>query len=343
MSQPSHPTDPVIPGDMLPPVEPPSAGFILQLFIVPGIIVAIIVMVWLLFNWVVRTTSDPQEFVRALRRGNDNSFEAAFNLAQMLANPGQHGTALRQNAELATELAAILDADLEAGSMNEQSLKIRYYLCRALGEFEVPEGLAVLVKAAGSQRSDEESVVRLAALQAIAVLADNVRRAEPTRSLSSPEVDNVLLAASHDSDARIRATAAFVLGVVGGEKLDARLNEMLADSNADVRYNAATEAAAHGDAGAIPVLAEMLDPDETAGVELEKEEAMRPHKRAMLVRNALEGVKKLVAANAAADFAPVRQQLERLLASHPHKVLKVEVEEVLEQLPSATPATTTGN
>jgi len=34
----------------LPPVEPPSAGFIIQLFVVPGLIVLAIVGVYLLFG-----------------------------------------------------------------------------------------------------------------------------------------------------------------------------------------------------------------------------------------------------------------------------------------------------
>ena len=42
---------PVNPDDSLPPVEPPSAAFLVQLFLVPGIIVAIIVCVWLAFHW----------------------------------------------------------------------------------------------------------------------------------------------------------------------------------------------------------------------------------------------------------------------------------------------------
>ena len=37
--------------DNLPPVSPPTAGFLMQLFIVPMVIVVIIVMVCLMFNW----------------------------------------------------------------------------------------------------------------------------------------------------------------------------------------------------------------------------------------------------------------------------------------------------
>ena len=36
---------PISPNDALPPVEPPSAGFIVQLFVIPAVIVAIIIIV----------------------------------------------------------------------------------------------------------------------------------------------------------------------------------------------------------------------------------------------------------------------------------------------------------
>ena len=36
--------------DDLPPVQPPSAGFLVQLFLVPGIIVAVIVVVWVMVD-----------------------------------------------------------------------------------------------------------------------------------------------------------------------------------------------------------------------------------------------------------------------------------------------------
>ena len=52
------------PDDSLPPVEPPSAAFLVQLFLVPGIIVAIIVCVWLSFHWLAHLGNDPQAYVR---------------------------------------------------------------------------------------------------------------------------------------------------------------------------------------------------------------------------------------------------------------------------------------
>ncbi|HEX4143436.1 MAG TPA: HEAT repeat domain-containing protein [Pirellulales bacterium] len=335
MSQSPYPSEPDVPGDVLPPVEPPSAGFILQLFVVPGIIVVIIVMVWMLFHWVVRTGSDPHEYVLAMQRENDNSWQAAVNLANALRTPGTEGTELRQNAKMAGELAAMLASQIEAGSMKEQALELRYFLCKALGEFEIPTGLDALVKAAGTHRSDEETEVRLAALQAIAVLAENVARIHPGESLATPEVERVLLEASSDADPRVRSTAALTAGVVGGEELSARLVAMLGDSNPDVRYNAAIRLAAQGDARAADVLAEMLDPDESAGVDLEKIAELRPYKRALIVTNALAAGEQLLAKNPAADLSPVRRQLERLLASNPDKAQRVQATELLEKLAPA--------
>ena len=44
--------------DDLPVVEPPSAGFILQLFMVPGLIVAAVIGVWALFGQISSSEQD---------------------------------------------------------------------------------------------------------------------------------------------------------------------------------------------------------------------------------------------------------------------------------------------
>ena len=50
MSNHTPPSRGLSPDDALPPVEPPSAGFILQLFIVPGVIVVVVTLVTLLLT-----------------------------------------------------------------------------------------------------------------------------------------------------------------------------------------------------------------------------------------------------------------------------------------------------
>ena len=62
------------PADELPPVEPPSAGFILQLFLIPGILVALVVgFIWVFFGWLGSGPQTPEEFLQGFRSGKDRS------------------------------------------------------------------------------------------------------------------------------------------------------------------------------------------------------------------------------------------------------------------------------
>ena len=82
---------------------------------------------------------------------------------------------------------------------------------------------------------------------------------------------------------------------------------MLDDTNPDVRYNAAVRLAQQGDAAAVPVLAEMLDQGEDAGVVIEKREEMRPYKRALITVNALRATAQLVEKSPTVDARPLRE------------------------------------
>ncbi len=301
------------PDDALPPVEPPSAGFILQLFIVPGVIVVVVVMIWLLFNWLAQMGNDSDAFVRALSRNNEARWQAAFNLANaMRAERGSSEPKLLADPQLSANLAGILDREIDSASMEKNSLALRLYLCRALGEFRVPDGLPILIKAATTERDEREGDVRRAALEGIAVLADNVGGTDP-HFADNAELNDALLKAASDSDPRTRAAAAVAMGVIGTEPYQERLRAMVEDSNPDVRFNAALRLAHLGDAASIPVLEEMLNPDEQAGVESEKETEMRPYKRALITINALRAVDQLIAKNSTVDTSALKAAVERLL------------------------------
>ena len=140
----TSPNQPINPDDSLPPVEPPSAAFLVQLFLVPGVIVAIIVCVWLAFHWLAHLGNDPQAYVRTLRRANEGRWQAALNLANDLRGPT--GSGLKSDTKLASELGSILDDEVGSGRIGEQSETLRLYLCRALGEFTVPEASPALVR-----------------------------------------------------------------------------------------------------------------------------------------------------------------------------------------------------
>ncbi|MFN8856728.1 MAG: hypothetical protein ACK50P_14265, partial [Planctomycetaceae bacterium] len=56
----------------LPPVKPPSVGFIVQLFVVPGLIVGAIVGIWLLFGRMATAEQDWQRLVVELQNPNEH-------------------------------------------------------------------------------------------------------------------------------------------------------------------------------------------------------------------------------------------------------------------------------
>src|SRR5919204_119894 len=110
MSETSRPYSSLSPDDALPPVEPPSAGFLVQLFLIPGIIVAIIVAVWLLFHWLAQMGNDPREYVRKLRSNSETRWQAAVNLAGVLHSSA--GDDVKRDRALAGELGDILNEEI---------------------------------------------------------------------------------------------------------------------------------------------------------------------------------------------------------------------------------------
>lgn len=309
MSQPGSPNS-FSPDDALPPVEPPSAGFLVQLFLIPGLIVTIIVVVWLLFHWLAQMGNDPRQYVKQLRGNSETRWQAAVNLAGALH--GEAGDAIKQDASLAAELSQILDDEIRGASMEEGPINMRIYLCRALGEFQVATGLPVLLKAAETQRGDAEADVRRAAVQGIAALAANMQKSG--QPLNTPELIPTLIKASRSDNPKLRAETAYALGVIDDPKTVARLAEMLTDSQADARFNAATALASHGRAEALPVLLQMLEPDQSLSMQDERPES-RQFKQVLVNINGLRGVVRLGDMNPTIDLTRAREAVAELTKS----------------------------
>ncbi len=158
----------------LPPVEPPSAGFLIQLFVIPGVIVAAIVGVWLLFTSLASDSGDPRTYLEHLRSNTDKRWHAAFYLASALA--GDEHTELRYDPQFMADMADVLDRSIDDGDTGEQAVAFRSFLGRALGHFHIAGSLPTLVRASTTQRDPNEVEVRLSALEAIAQLTDNIRQ-----------------------------------------------------------------------------------------------------------------------------------------------------------------------
>src|SRR3954470_18434528 len=69
----------------LPPVEAPSAGFIVQLFVIPALVVVVVIVVWLLFGKLAGGERDARGYVRLLR-GPGATWRNAFELASLIRN-----------------------------------------------------------------------------------------------------------------------------------------------------------------------------------------------------------------------------------------------------------------
>jgi hypothetical protein len=176
----------------LPPVSPPSGKFIVQLFLVPGLIVGLIVCVLLLFNWWFGGPRSPDAFLHKLDDPNTEvRWRAAADLAQVLKRDER----LAGDAAFAIELAERAERARDAADGPEKALADRYaslkpeeakaesaklepernylqYLTACLGNFRVPAGVDVLESLAGQETGLEPQALAARRRQAVWALAD---------------------------------------------------------------------------------------------------------------------------------------------------------------------------
>jgi HEAT repeat protein len=330
MSQ-ATPTPPsVLSDESLPPVQPTNAGFLVQLFVIPGLIVLVMVLVWTLIKWLPQMGNDAETNVKALEGNGANRWQAAVNLANLLR--GDTTGELKRNEELAGRLAAKLRQEISDARTGEDARLLRVYLATALGEFHVATGLPVLVEAINTQESaDEKPSLRAAAVRAVAVLSSNLKKVSGNPVTDSAAVA-AIIAASRESDSLLRTTAAFALGEIGGTAADERLRVLLDDfAHPYARYNAATALARRGDPAVVEVLVELLtteEPPETSQQDTPDEQTAQ---RIRLVTSGLDAVMALAEANPSADLASVVVAVEGLTKDESREIRK-RAEVVLREL-----------
>lgn len=320
--------------DMLPSVQPPTAGFLMQLFFIPLIIVSIIVLVWLSFSWLAHQGTHPDTLVSDLGRLNHGSWQKAHTLANLLRDPRQER--LRRDNQLAARLGAVLQQQLEEGSLDEDRIRLRIYLCRTLGEFAVADGLPALIQASTIKRDEAEADVRRAAIQAIAMLTGRSRsidyehqRDDLIVALMGASEENSGEPGKHHVANLIRSDAAYALGVLGGPQPLDRLLVLQNDACPEVRFNAATGLARQGDARSLKRLTEMLDPTEMSVVESETA-GEATWKREHVILNGLFAVKRLAELNQEADLEPLKHAIEKLAtSSEMSSAIKVQSQDAL--------------
>lgn len=235
----------------LPPVEAPSAGFIVQLFVIPAVIVAVVIVVWLLFGKLAGGERDAMEYVRLLRSPNAH-WRAAYELASLIQNDPK----LANDPKLLGELTDLLAHDLDL----EESPELTQYVTLTLGAFQTldaqsadgrdVEPLAILSRALEPKQPPQ---VRLAAAISLAKHAARLDgRLQDAGALKSLEV------ASEDENQELRQAAVYALGFFGGDPSSRVLRDRLKDVDCYVRYNAAIALGRRGDPESRGVYREML-------------------------------------------------------------------------------------
>src|SRR6516164_8891411 len=111
----------------LPQVEPPSAGFVVQLFVIPAAVVVVVIIVWLLFGKLAGGERDATEYVRQLRSPTAN-WRLAFELASLI----QHDAKIGSDPFLLGELSELLTHVLDQPDTDPQLMQ---YLALTVGAF----------------------------------------------------------------------------------------------------------------------------------------------------------------------------------------------------------------
>jgi len=265
MSQLSEPAP--LPDD-LPPVRPPSPVFVLQLFVVPGLIVMVIVGIWLLFGRMASSEQDWRALVTELKHPNEHRrWRAAHGLAQLLKADqelGPRGQQLAQNGEIAESLAEQFTKEIKRDGKSDADLNYQAYLARTLGLFDTTKAvipaLELGILLPHEQETDtlrmQKLEVRKNALSSVMVLAGRLE-AQGT-PLESPSLMTAVLEVSHNEDRLLRQVSAYTLGLLRGQEADDRLLELLDDADDLTRVNAAIGLARKEDTRGFRVLKDVL-------------------------------------------------------------------------------------
>jgi HEAT repeat protein len=243
---------------VLPPVEPPSAGFIMQLFVVPALIVLAVVVVWAFFGKIAASEDDWRELVEDIRNTNEHRrWRGADGLARLLQNDqqlGEGGQHLAANAEIARVLVGLFDEELKRHSQREDDLKQEAFLARTLGLLDSPK--TVLPALELGMQPDQDREVRKNSIASVAVIAG--RASEAHHPIEDPDLVKDMITASGDSDALIRDVSTFALGLIPTDASRDRLKVLLSDADRNTRVNAAVGLARQKSAAGFGVFKDVL-------------------------------------------------------------------------------------
>lgn len=202
------------PDQGLPPVAPPSGKFIAQLFLVPLLIVAVVVLLVSFFFWLMGDRTDPTKLLRQLESPNaDVRWRAASEFAQKLKRDPN----LASNPKVALQLTALLrralddlnhaerDANGPADSQGRKTFREKrsdiQFLSPCLGNLIIPTGEPLLAEIATRASGGDPKTVALLRRQAVWALANLGENLKRFAKLPPERVEEVTTALEQEAAA----------------------------------------------------------------------------------------------------------------------------------------------
>ena len=322
--------------DDLPPVQPPSAGFIVQLFVFPALIVMAVVAIWWMFGLIALGEQDWHKLYQELQSPNSHiRNRAMYGLAQVLdqdSRRGDQGQNLRANREIAQGLADQLMIELRKNSSSKEGMSIQEYLTRALGMVDSLDITAPALHMAMEPQRDVE--IRKSAVVTLSFIAG--RALERGETLAAPESIDALIQLSADSLPVLRQSAAFALGLFKSPEATHQLEVLLESPDQTTQVNAAIGLARNGSTKGFPVIREALQFSNVVVAPVNgNNSSVAACEQFLVLKNILKAV---------TDLAPQfddsqRQQLiplvEELSSKHPEIRIRVDASAAINALKTA--------
>lgn len=268
----------------LPPVTPPSAGFIVQLFLIPALIVMAVVAVWALFGKLADSDNDWKQLATELSSSNEHRrWRAALGLAQLLQNeqvyPPKDREPLARNPLVVDALTKLFAESLASTTNTDEGVRHQEFLARTLAALDADDRtLPVLAEGMKESRDIEVRKSSLMSIAAIAgrhfdevtgysAAADAGTDAPPlsdrklplaSPTISDPAVLEQLRRSAQDANPVVRHLAGYALGNVSGPESIVQLRVMLTDGNRLAQANAAIGLARNGSVDGVPTMLQLL-------------------------------------------------------------------------------------
>lgn len=323
----------------LPPVEPPSAGFIVQLFLIPMLIVGAIVGVYALFGRLAGGEQDWRTLVTELRNTNEHRrWRAANGLAQLLKadqDRGEEGQQLARNPEIAKALIDVLKEERthDKERSREQSLNHQQYLVTALGLLDQPKTVIPPLQEVLVSETEQDGGVRLEALRSISLIAN--RTAERAKAenrpllleslVGIPDLVDDVINVSQEPKPLSRQMGAFVLGLLPSPASRQRLEVMLNDSDDKVRVNAAIGLSRQSSTAGWLVFVEVLN-------QADDQENRQEGMELVILKNSLKAIQDLSTQWTNEQKQKLVSLLESISDNHPEIRIRTDAAKTLQSL-----------